>query len=306
MTDAPEFSVVVGLISGRRADLERCLEALHAQTIRERLEIVVPYDDPCADVVGLGERFPDVRFVRAEGLDTAAARRGASREHHDTLRTIGLRAARGSVIALTEDHAHVAPTWCAEMKSALARFPKAAAVGGAVECDGESALNRAVWFCDFGRYQNPLPEGPSEFVSDSNVAYRREALERLAGAWAADYHETALHWAMISAGYELCTTPRVVVWQRRGGLRLRDALRERFVWAKSFAGTRSRLVGPARRAIYAALSPLLPFVMTARTARITFSRGAQTARLLRVLPHVFLLQVVWAAGEFAGYVTGRP
>lgn len=301
-----KLSVVVGLISGKRADLERCLAALHQQTLKLELEILVPYDDPCRDVATLAERFPAVKFLRAEGPDTAKARAGASREHHDTLRTIGIRAASGELIALTEDHAHTAPSWCAEMAAALERHPKAAAVGGAVECDSRSLLNWAVWFCDFGRYQNPLPEGPSEFVSDSNVAYRRAALERVEHVWRGDYHETAVHWAMVEAGFELCTTPRVVVWQARSGLQLGAALRERFVWARSFAGTRARMAGSPKRWIWAIASPLLPLLMTWRLARTAFQRGAHKGRFVAALPLIALLQLFWALGEFVGYVTADP
>jgi hypothetical protein len=299
------MSVVVALISGKKSDLQRCLRALHAQTLALPLEIVVPYDDPCAEVATLAGEFPGVKFLRAEKLDTWKARSGASREHHDTLRTIGLRAARGDVIALTEDHAHTAREWCEQMVAALERFPKAAAVGGAVDCDGARTLNWAVWFCDFGRYQNPIPEGPSEFVSDSNVAYRRSALERVADVWKDDYHETAVHWAMVAAGFELCTTSKVVVWQARGDLELGAALRERYVWARSFAGTRARMIG-AKRFVLAALSPLLPFVMTLRLAKTAFQRGRYKSQFVRSLPLILVLQTWWAFGEFVGYATADP
>lgn len=299
------LSVVVALISGRTDDLRTCLRALHTQTLTLPLEVIVPYDEPCAGVTTLAGEFPGVRFLPAEGLDTTAARAGASREHHDTLRTIGLRAATGDVVALTEDHAHTADTWCEEMVAALARHPRAAAVGGAVECDSPRLLNWAVWFCDFGRYQNPLPDGVAEFVSDSNVAYRRAALEQAAHVWKDDYHETAVHWGMVSAGFELRTTPRVVVWQARSGLSFGAALRERFVWARSFAGTRARMIG-AKRFLLAALSPLLPVVMTARLARTALQRGRHTAKFFASLPLIVVLQAVWAAGEFVGYVTADP
>jgi GT2 family glycosyltransferase len=305
MSASPRISVVVGLISGKTSDLQRCLRALQAGTRETVPDIVVPYDDPCAEVATLQAEFPEVRFIHAEGLDTAAARAGASREHHDTLRTIGIRAASGEVIALTEDHAYVAETWCAEMIAALDRHPNAAAVGGAVECDSDRLLNWAVWFCDFGRYQNPLPEGRAGFVSDSNVAYRRAALERVAPAWAHDYHETAVHEAMMAAGYDICTTPRVVVWQARSGLSLGSALRERYVWARSFAGTRSRLIG-ARRFILAALTPVLPLVMTWRLAMTAMQRGRHTGRFVACLPMILMLQAVWAVGELVGYVTADP
>lgn len=247
---APQkLSVVVGLISGKKSDLERCLRALHTQSLALELEILVPYDDPCAEVTSLAAQFPAVRFLRAEGLDTAVARAGASREHHDTLRTLGLRAASGDVIALTEDHAHTANTWCAEMVAAL---------------------------------------------------------EQVESVWRGDYHETAVHWAMVEAGFELCTTPRVVVWQARGELALGAALRERFVWARSFAGTRARMSGAPKRWIWAVASPVLPFLMTARLARTAFGRGAHKGRFLAALPLIALLQCVWALGEFVGYVSADP
>jgi hypothetical protein len=304
MNASPSLSVVVGLISGRPDDLRRCLGALARQTVAPA-EVLVPYDDACAAVTALQAEFPHVRFIRAEGLDTTAARAGASREHHDTLRTIGLRAARSDFIALTEDHAHAAPNWCAGMVDALLHDPDAAAVGGAVECDSPSALNWAVWFCDFGRYQNPLPDGPAVFVSDSNVTYRRSALDRVRDAWQGDYHETAVHEAMVAAGLTLRTTSAVVVWQARTGLRWSTALVERFVWARSFAGTRAKLA-PSRRWVLAALSPLLPAVMTWRVVQITRVRGRHTSRLVGVLPHVVVLQSAWAVGELVGYLTADP
>lgn len=306
MSAPASLSVVVGLISGRTADLERCLVSLHDQTLALPLEIVVPYDDPCADVLSLAPRFPAVKFLRAEGLDTRAARAGASREHHDTLRTIGLRAATGDVVALIEDHAFTARNWCEEMVAAFERHPKAAAIGGAVECKSDSLLVWAVWFCDFGRYQNPLPERVAEYVSDSNVAYRREALTRVADAWRGDYHETSVHWAMTAAGYELITTPRAVVWQARGDLTLASAPRERFVWARSFAGTRARLVGSPKRWIFAILSPLLPLVMTWRFARTAIQRGAHVGKFVACLPLLVFLLCFWALGECVGYLTADP
>ena len=305
LTDAPTLSVVVALISGAKADSRRCLQALHAQTLRVPLEIIVPYDEARADVATLHAEFPTVRFVPAGAPRASTMAAGTRRLHHDTLRTVGIRAATGDVIALTEDHAHTAYTWCEEMVAALERHSQAAAVGGAVECDTPHALNCAVWFCDFGRYQNPLPEGRAAFVSDSNVAYRRAGLTTVARAWEHDYHETVVHEALVAAGFELWTTPRVVVWQARPRLRLGAALRERSVWGRSFAGTRARLIG-ARRWWLALLCPVLPFVLTWRLARVTFIRKRYRRRFLACVPLILLLQCVWAYGEFVGYVTETP
>lgn len=174
-----------------------------------------------------------------------------------------------------------------------------------MECDSDRMLNRAVWFCDFGRYQNPLPAASAAFVSDSNVAYRRSALEFVADAWRADYHETAVHWALTAAGFELRMTPRSVVWQARAPLSIGRACRERFVWARSFAGTRARLIGH-RRWMLVAACPLLPLLLTWRLAAVTFERARHRWMLLRCLPSILMLQSVWALGECWGYVTKDP
>ena len=310
MTDAaPRLSVVVALISGRTEHLAACLDALAAQRDAPPLEILVPYDDPCVEVTRLVGRFPAVRFLHAEGLDSAAARAGKSREHHDTLRTVGLCAARGEYVALTEDHAVVEPGWCAGLCALLDRHPEVAAIGGAVECGSDRLLNRAVYYCDFGRYQNPLPEGPAEFVSDSNVVYRRDALAEVAEVWADDYHETQVHWALVGAGREIWLTPQVRVWQRRADLGLGEALRERYVWGRSFAAGRVAGASLARRLAYAAASPLLPLVLSTRVARGGLARGRARdrgrGRLLAALPLVLLLHTVWAVGELVGYLSGH-
>jgi hypothetical protein len=306
---SPELSVVVGLISGRREDLARCLAALANQEDPPTLEVIVPWDPPCADVATLAEDHPDVRFIEAAELDTAAARAGGSREHHDTLRTIGLAAARGRVVALTEDHAVASPTWCRDMLALVDEKPELAAIGGAVECKSDRLLNWAVYWCDFGRYQNPLPEGPARYVSDSNVAYRREALEAIRDVWAGDYHETLVHDALVARGHEIWLTPRSQVWQQRSGLTLRVALQERFVWARSYAGTRVRAVSFPKRAVFGALAFALPLLLTWRLVSGVRSRaldGATKRCFAAALPWILLLNSFWALGEFVGYLTGDP
>ena len=61
----------------------------------------------------------------------------------------------------------------------------------------------------------------------------------------------------------------------------------------------------AKRAIYAVLSPVIPFLFTLRGWKMASSRG-RSGRFLAALPIFFLLQCFWALGECVGYVTGRP
>ncbi len=305
-TTDPELSIVIGLISGKTPDLERCLAALDAQVDLPSHEVLVPWDAPCAGSLALQAKFPRTRFLELKGVDTSAARAGGSREHHDTLRTLGLRAARGRHVVLTEDHAHAEPGWCAGLLAALADHPKAGCVGGAVECGGKGLLAFAVYLCDFGRYMNPLAEGPAWYVSDSNVCYRRSVLEEVAESWRGDYHETLVHGAIAARGHELRLTPRVVVWQTRTGLTLGEALRERWVWGRSYGGSRVAGAGLGKRLVYAAMTPLLPFVLTLRLLKGALGKRRFVARTLLAAPLLLLLSTVWASGELVGYLSGRP
>jgi len=301
-----ELSVVVALVSGRRDDLELCLESLERQAGAPPFEIVVPYDPPCAEVVALAEKHPRVRFLPLKGLDTTAARLGASREHHDALRTLGLREANGCVALLIEDHARAAPDLCAGLTTALEAHPRAGCVGGAVEFGGEGLLAFAIYLCDFGRYGAPLDEGPARHVSDSCVAYRKVALVAVAEAWRDDYHETVVHDAFRRHGLECRLTPNGSVAQVRRGLRLGPALRERVVWGRSYAGRRVGRAGVARRLLFAGFTPLLPFLLTWRSVRDAVQRRRFVGRTLLALPLLLVLNAAWSIGEFAGYVTGRP
>ena len=300
-----ELSVVVALISGRKDDLDRCLAALAEQDDAPVMEVLVPYDRAVEQVRELADRYPRVRFILAEGLDTERARQGGSREHHDILRSIGIREARGPVVGLTEDHAKVCSNWGRRMLEVLAQRPEAGAVGGAVECGIDRSLNWALYFCDFGRYQNPLPETSTTYLSDVNVVYPRAALERVRDVWQSEYHEPVVHDALVRNGFPLYFTRSTQAWQMREGVTFGQAAHERFVWGRSYAGNRVPHLSLVKRAIYAILSPVLPFLLTLRCGRNAWERKRLWGRFLKSLPLIFTFHAIWAFGEFWGYVTGR-
>jgi hypothetical protein len=303
---APTLSVVVTLVSGRTDDLASCLKSLRSQEDPPMLEIVVPYDDPCSNVTRLAAMYPEVRFVPADGFDFEAARASGSHEPFDVLRTVGLKAARGEYVALTEDHATLSRDWCKTAVELLDQHPELGALGGALECGSNRMLNRAICYCDFGRYQNPLPEGPARFVSDSNVVYRSRALDEIKSVWDSRFREFPVHHALIEHGRPIWLTPRMTAWQNRVEMTLGEALKERYIWGRAFAGIRFDRSSLGRRLIYAGLTPALPVLLSYRLLRRASSSGPKRlGKLLPALPHIALLTSFWALGEFVGYSTGR-
>src|SRR5262245_52135484 len=300
----PEISIVIALIAGTQGALTTCLGALEASTRVYRVECIVPYDARLGSVEDLVKQFPWVNFVDATAEVDEKQFGSSSREHHDILRALGIRRARGRIIALLEDHGTPSPDWCTAVLQA--HQGPYAAIGGAVENGVDRLLNWAVYYCDFGRYQNPVPAGPAEFLSDSNVSYKREALESVKALWFDAFHETSVHWELRRQGAMLRLEPRMVVYQTRRTLRLLPALHERYVWGRSFAGTRASETTMARRIVYASLSFLLPVVLSWRIVLQSLHRGRYLSRLLLSLPLIVSLETIWSLGEFVGYVTGRP
>lgn len=298
----PRLSVVVALISGRPEHLESCLTALIQQVDPATMEVIVPYDESLGDISKFRAQFPSAQFLSATGVSQAGSSQW-SREHHDELRSIGLHQARGEIVALIEDHCKPGDQWCTSiLREHAASY---AVIGGAVENGTDRLLNWAVYFCDFGRYQNPVQSGPAEYLSDCNISYKRKALEDTAELWKTAYHEESINWALRKRGESLWLSADMVVWQQRERMGLGSALRERYVWGRSYAGTRVAESEPGRRLLYTALAFLLPPLLLGRMIANIVRKRRHVAKLVLAFPAVVLLALAWSWGEFIGYLSGR-
>lgn len=298
----PVLSVIVVVVSDTTEAasarlLGDCLEALGRQTDAPPFEVIVPHLAVVAGIEAVRSRYSWVRFL---AVPEVVAHVGG-REHHDVLRARGLAEARGEIVGLLEDHARPDPRWCASVVAAHQQ--PYAGVGGAIENGLDHPLNWAVYYCDFGKYQNPVPAGETPFASDANVTYKRADLERVRPAWEGAFREVVVNGALKSAGRGIALDPRIVVYQNRRGLNLATALKERFVWGRSYAATRRALLTGPKRFVHAALSPLLPAVLFLRMARTSWDRGS-IGSFVRAVHFTILLLITWSAGEGIGYLRG--
>jgi hypothetical protein len=298
-------SVVVNTLLGGPY-LRRAIDALLGQRHAPPIEIIVPVCPSLDDAALLRREYPGVRFVEVDGLPPEADPADAGLAHliYDRRRAVGLAAARGEIVALTEDQMIAGPGWCAAV--AEAHCGPYAAVGGAIENGGAGSLHRALFLCDFGRYAPPFVAGEAQCLTDQNVSYKRAALEKIRHVWREYYHEPAVHDALRAAGCALWLTPECVMRMDRGGLTLGRQLRERLAWGRVFGGKRAQRVGASRRALLVLLSPLIPALIVGRRSLEALRKGNSPARLLAALPAMAALAISWACGEAAGYVTGRP
>jgi len=150
----PEPAVSVVICTRRRPHLlPASVDAVLAQEVDVPFELIVVNDDD----EPLRCRLPDdprLRVITAERRGLCAGRNA------------GIEAARGAIVALTDDDTEAPSDWLAHVVAALAAHPEALGVEGPL---------------DYGRdvdvlYEHvPYTEIPGGFCS-CNVAYRREAL----------------------------------------------------------------------------------------------------------------------------------
>ena len=296
--------MIVAVVGGEEC-MRNHLSALCPQVKFDRSEVIVPFDRWSTEIGNLAAEFPEVNFHFAENLALPDADRTSGSDHrlYDRRRALGLRLSRGKIVAMTEDQAFPADDWVRQILKAHERPYDV--VGGAVENGVDRPMNRALYYCDFGRYGRPFSAGAVSYLSDVNLAYKREALNQTRELWWAAYHETTVNWALQSLGKKLFLSDGPVVHQRRPRLSFSQAVKERVAWGRVFAMTRAERLSYSMRLMFGAGALVLPAILLARALRNMTRQRQGTLRILSTLPIISLLVVFWSIGEMAGYLLGR-
>ncbi|MBI1250638.1 MAG: hypothetical protein GC189_04115 [Alphaproteobacteria bacterium] len=306
MTNAatPALSVIVTLVDGGDA-LLRCLDALAAQRDAPAMEVIIPYDDAAPDIRACIERHPNFTFL-AMGKVVDAAPRNEFEKHdlYDRRRTAGLHAAKAPLIAMIEDRGAPRPDWARAMADLHTCYTDAA-IGGAVEHDGEGVTRWAIFFVDFSRYQAPFASLHPEYVTDTNICYKREALMAVEPLWREKYQESAVNWALRDKGYSLRLDPAPVTAQLRNPPGLAALASERFNWGRVYGEQRARAAPLSRKLTWMAMTPLLPVVLYARHLRNQVRIGRHVGAYVAATPLIVFLLAFWALGELRGYLDAK-
>lgn len=300
----PELSVVVTIVGGAPF-VHRCLANLVPQTEGRNIEVIVPFDSTAHGIDQIRRSFPTVKLIDM-GVVKTEGRPGSQQAAHemfDRRTAAGLNFARGNILALLQDYGAPDPDWCDQVLEAHRH--SFAVIGGAVEHAGQGELNWAVYFLDFGRFQLPLREGPSEYLTDVNVSYKRDAIESVRELWTDRYKEVTVNWALARKGMVLWQRPQIVVRQDRGLLSFPSLVVERYSWGRLFGCIRTQEISHVARLFYVLFSPGIPIVLLARTARKVLNGRRNVGRFLASLPQFCAMTFSWCLGEFVGYLTGR-
>jgi predicted dehydrogenase len=274
--------------------LRTTLRYLAAQTVRDQIELVLvaPETNDFEVDARLVEGFYDVRVVRIPRVHTIAQANAA-----------GVRAARGRVIALAEDHCFPSPTWAAALLEAH-RAPHAV-VGPVV-----GNANPATWisWADFLAGYGPWMAGAEPqcvpFLPGHNSSYKREVLWDLGdGLEEALEAETVFHMRLAREGCSLFLEPRALVHHVNFAL-LGSWTDAQFLNGRMFAALRSREWSIAKRLLYFAASPAIPLVRILRALPTWKRLPVATAMKVKVLFAIVLGMAIDGYGQMFGYAAG--
>jgi glycosyltransferase involved in cell wall biosynthesis len=289
-TDArPALSVIVPSVNGPETLLE-CLDAL-AKAEDVALEVLVI--DRCGETLrqAVHARFPHVRVLAADPATSIPQ-----------LRAIGFRSALADHVAVIEDHVIVGPTWARQLLAALAEGWDV--VGGSVSnAATASAVDWAAFLCEYSHLLPPLPSSRLSGLAGNNVVYRRTSIDRYAALVSAGKWENYLHTAMQRDGLRLTCRADIVVAHKQH-YRVSEYLRQRYLFARSYAGIRRLGMPLPARVLFAVGAVALPPVLLVRIARQVFGKRRHRIEFLRALPLIAVFVCAWAAGEAVGYACG--
>jgi glycosyltransferase involved in cell wall biosynthesis len=287
--NTPELSVLVPSVNGL-GDLIGCLDALERQQ-NIRLEIVV--------IDRLGQEVRDTvrrRFPKAVLIETP----------EDTtipdMRALGFRQARGSTIAVIEDHVITPPGWGRQLLDALSNGHSV--VGGPIEnAATETLLDWAAFLCEYSACIPPLPAGEAAWLPGNNVAYRRQVVEKYQSVVEEGRWENHFHDAMRADGIKLICRPDIIVGHKKH-YTFGEYLSQRYLYARSYAGARVRDASPAKRLAYGVAAFSLPVLLFIRTIKLIVSKRRHLGYLAASLPLLGIFVTSWGVGEVVGYWFG--
>jgi len=286
----PSLTVVVPSVNGL-GDLMDCLAALSAQRADVELEVLVA--DRCGEAVRAEVRrsYPWVRLLAAPSGTTIP-----------DLRAMAFREARGTSVAVIEDHVIVPAGWARALLDAQAGAE--VVVGGAIE---NAAVHRlvdwAAFLCEYSHCIAPLPEGPADWLPGNNVVYPRALLGRYESVLGRGQWENRLHDAMRRDGVPLVCRPQIAVGHKKH-YTVGEYLSQRYLYARSYAGARVADASLPTRLTYGAAALALPPLLMFRTVRRVVAKRRHRAELVRSLPLLAVFVMSWAFGEMVGYIAG--
>jgi GT2 family glycosyltransferase len=263
-----------------------CLRAL-AASFPADAETVVVSDEDAIELGTWLSPFVEplrLRYVVVRSGGPAAARNG------------GLAAARGEIVAFTDDDCRPRPGWVSTLAAGVSSSPPQATGGTTLNAIEENPYaDAAQVILDIVARHERRTHGGERFFPSNNLAFPADALRRLGGFdesfRTAEDRDLCHRWRQ--AGFALRRIPEAVV-EHAPSLDLSSFVRKFFAYGQGAARFHSSRAGRSLRDAVA-LHLRLPVLAGPVLRQRGFKRGAELAGLL----------VLWEVANLGGFLAAR-
>lgn len=260
-----------------------CLEALGRQDQNIEVIVVDSSPDDRSEVL-VRARFPTVRYFHHRGRLLPHEARNWGADH-----------AQGQILVFTDPDCVAETDWIRRLLTRHAAGP--AVVGGAFR-SVPGWWNHAVHATKFSWWLPESPAGERSEVPSGNCSLAREVWRTVQG-FRGEYFggDSELCWRVRAAGYRIWFEPNAIVTHLEHPS-LKPFARERFERGRDFGRMRVRVRAWSRLRclVYLIGSPILPWIMLARSARYAIG-GRYVATWLTTFPAQLLGTTLWCVGE---------
>jgi glycosyltransferase involved in cell wall biosynthesis len=285
------LTVIITCYNARNT-IRRCLDSLRQQQTDRPFEIIVvdSSDDDTADIVAKG--YPEVRLLRF-----------AERKYCGSARNAAIAEARSDIMVFIDADCEARHDWVASLLRAH-QAPHMAIGGSIANGDQKGRVGWAAYFCEFSQWMPETPAGLMDDIAGANLSYKRQAFDEFGSFIEGTYcSDTEFNWRLGRARHWIRFDPSIAInhycIDRLGAL-----LGHEFIHGRCFGRVRvkAQRFSLKRRALYAALWPLIPVVLLSRVARRNLTNRVYLRQFLGSSPLILLGLTSWSFGECVGYI----
>ncbi|MCV3273859.1 hypothetical protein [Roseobacter sinensis] len=295
-TKTPAITMVV--TTGYKAEAAHMtLAAIAAQTIAEQIELLF-WVQPGTDVA-------PVQHL----LDAVGSYRVFDTEPIDTVDRCCARMAleaRAPYVATIEDHAFTEPEWAETMIRTFEETGVDGVGSGMLNANPSTRLSWANFMLSYAQWAAANPEGPTDWISHHNGAFRLSALQRLTPDEVIDgsNREGDVVRLLKESGAQLYFQPACRI-RHINPSSLDSTTRLRSDVGRLYGANRAKSEGwsPLRRAMYLGLGPAIPLLRYVRMRHDIFRQLPDVTERTHGVA-LFAGLVFDAAGQMMGYAAG--
>ena len=289
---AKTISVVIASGAGGNF-LFHCLDSLREQAGAESADVIVV--DRCGGEIlaRLEREYSYATIVRADL---------SHRPSVPELRMLGVKQAKGDIVAIIEEHCVAPANWLQSIQSSFQDGD--VAIGGPILDNNYHRLKDwVVYFSEYHNYLPPWSSGERYMLNGANIAYRRQKLLEHEYVLGSGYWEVVLHPRLANENGFMRSVPDMGVYHT-GPFDYGYYLRQRYLLSKVWSGTQREKLAFPKRLGYLIGAPVFPLLLLGRIAHRVFTSGHRPSKFVAALPLLVPVTFAYVWGEWLGYLCG--